>query len=84
MSHGVVSDIRTIRGRAGGNREQELAWIREHEVQYREQWVAIEGNELVASGEQYREVRGTAMARGIETPFLTYIPTEPLINFMGL
>jgi hypothetical protein len=48
-------------------------WISEHRAQYAGQWVALDGDRLVASGEDGREVVARVRREGIEGPFLTRI-----------
>jgi hypothetical protein len=36
--------------------KEEIAWLDEHRAEYAGKWVAISGNELLASGENAKEV----------------------------
>lgn len=53
--------------------ERERAWIEANRDRYLGQWVAVEGDTLIAHGTNAREVADAARAAGITTPFLERI-----------
>ena len=52
-------------------------WIAENGEEYMNKWVCLEGSELVAHGDDGRQVYQTALAKGIKAPFIHYIEKEP-------
>lgn len=63
-------------------RAAESDWVDRHRDEYLGQWVAIEGERLIAHGTNPRKVYLTARAAGITTPFIVRVHQreEP---FMG-
>jgi hypothetical protein len=53
--------------------EREHAWVDAHRDEYLGQWVAIEGDSLVAHGANPREVYLAARDSGIEVPYLVRV-----------
>ena len=51
-------------------------WINENSQKYMNQWVCLEGDELIAHGADGLEVHKEAIAKGIEAPFLHHIVDE--------
>ena len=52
-------------------------WIEEHREEYLNQWVCLEGDQLIAHGADGREVFRQARGAGIEIPFIKRIIEEP-------
>jgi len=52
------------------NNEQERAWIEAHREQYLNQWVALDGDRLVAHGMDAKRVYDEAREQGIISPYL--------------
>ena len=52
-------------------------WIAENGEKYMNQWVCLEGDEIIAHGDDGRKVYQTAIAKGIKAPFIHYIEKEP-------
>lgn len=61
--------------------EKEWQWLAEHQEQYRGQWVALSGDQLIAYGESAREVYLAARRAGVEIPAVIHIPSEPELPF---
>ena len=53
--------------------EREHAWVEEHRDEYLGQWVAIEGDALVAHGTNPRQVYLAARDAGIEVPYIVHV-----------
>jgi len=53
-------------------------WINENSEKYMNQWVCLEGDELIAHGADGLKVHNEAIAKGIEAPFLHHIVDESL------
>ena len=52
-------------------------WIIENGEKYLNQWVCLEGEELISHGADGREVYRKAREAGIKAPFIHYIEEEP-------
>jgi len=57
--------------------ERERAWIEQHRDEYIGQWVALDGDRLLAHGANAREVADAARAAGVKAPFLERIEPKP-------
>ena len=53
-----------------------LQWLEENRKRYSGQWVALDGDRLIASGPTAKEVYSKAKLDGVETPFVELV-TEP-------
>ena len=53
--------------------EEERAWMEEHREEYLGQWVALDGNNLVAHGTDARVVYDEARAQGVDSPYLEHV-----------
>jgi uncharacterized protein (UPF0335 family) len=53
-------------------------WINQNSEEYMNQWVCLDGGELVACGSDARKVYNEAKNTGIETPFMHHIVDESL------
>jgi Family of unknown function (DUF5678) len=73
---------------ASGHRSRELEWCRTHtEVlrQFAGQWVVLEGEEIVAHGDDPLQVVAEARAKGIQVPYIFYIENmDAKVVRMGL
>ena len=58
------------------------AWIEEHREEYLNQWVCLEGDQLISHGIDGMEVHRQAKEAGIDAPFMVRIIDEPK-NFVG-
>lgn len=62
---------------ANSGRMPEKEWLLAHGQEYRGQWVALNGEELLSHGSDARGVRDEARAKGVQTPLMVHIPDEP-------
>ena len=53
-----------------------LTWLHENRKLYSGQWVALDGDRLIASGSTAKEVYSKAKAEGIEIPFVELVTDE--------
>ena len=53
--------------------EQERAWIETHRDQYLHQWVALDGDRLLAHGQDAKQVYDEARQQGITSPYLAQV-----------
>ena len=63
--------------------ERERAWIESHRDEYLGQWVALDGDRLLASGADAREVYLTARAAGVRAPFVERVRPKEEGAFWG-
>ncbi len=62
--------------------EQERAWVEAHRDEYLGQWVALDGDQLLAHGTDAKKVYEAARAQGVEIPYIDRV--EPKVEaFMG-
>ncbi|MCI0392332.1 MAG: DUF5678 domain-containing protein [Acidobacteria bacterium] len=59
-------------------------WMNEHAQEYGGQWVALDGDRLIAHGENADEVFAAADADGAYLPLVTYIPPADAPHFAGV
>jgi hypothetical protein len=53
-----------------------LRWLHENQGKYSGQWVALDGDRLIANGSTAKEVYSKAKAQGVEIPFVELV-TDP-------
>lgn len=63
--------------------EREQRWLDEHRDEYLGQWVALEGDRLLASGRDGRAVYEAARAAGVRAPLLTRVESRDELPFAG-
>jgi len=73
-----------VTGRAPFNdRRQEIAWTIKPNLKYLGEWVALEGDEVVAHGTDGKAVYESARAHGIASPFLFHVSEPESTPFVG-
>jgi hypothetical protein len=60
-----------------------LRWLDQHRQAYLGQWVCLDGETLVSSGEDARQVYKEAKAKGIAIPFIQQVREEDAAPFWG-
>jgi len=60
-----------------------LRWLQENREKYSGQWVALDGDRLIASGSSAKEVYSKARAEGIEIPFVELVTDPESVPFTG-
>ena len=68
----------TSRERHGSQRQanrsaKSLKWLHENREKYSGQWVALDGDRLVANGQTAQEVYSKAKSEGVEIPFVELV-----------
>ena len=58
-------------------------WLSEHSREYAGQWVALDGDRLIANGSNREEVRRAADESGAYLPLVTHIPSPDDLPFAG-
>jgi hypothetical protein len=64
--------------------EPSMCWMKEHSHEYGGQWVALDGDRLIAHGANADEVFVAADADGAYLPLVTYIPPADAPPFVGV
>jgi Family of unknown function (DUF5678) len=64
--------------------EPSRRWMAAHRAEYAGQWVALDGDRLIASGATEAEVADAAEADGAYLPLIGYIPHPDEPTFIGL
>ena len=64
--------------------EPSTRWMNGHYHDYRGQWVALDGDRLIAHGANATEVFAAAAADGAYLPLVTYIPPADAPPFAGV
>ena len=54
------------------DRTEEFRWLAQHRNEYRDRWVAVQGEDLVASAESLKELRKILRDREFEIPPLIH------------
>ena len=60
-----------------------LKWLNENREKYSGQWVALDGDRLIASGPTAKEVYSKAKAEGVEIPFVELVTERESAPFTG-
>ena len=60
-----------------------LNWLHENQEKYLGQWVALDGDRLIASGPTAKEVYAKAKAQGVEIPFVELVTDQEQAPFTG-
>lgn len=60
-----------------------LEWLKAHREEYGGQYVALDGEQLVAAGANYRIAREKAREAGKSDAFVTYLPKPDEVAEMG-
>ncbi len=50
-----------------------MQWLANHSHEYPDQWVALDGDRLIAHGANYQEVSAAAKASGVYLPMITFV-----------
>jgi len=68
-------------------REDELQWLAAHSEVLKKHaghWIALQGPELVAAGEDLVDVLAAARAKGFELPLTLYLAKDPREYLLGM
>jgi hypothetical protein len=66
-----------------GRAENALRWLNENRQKYLGQWVALDGDRLIANGHTAKEVYARAKAEGVKVPFVELVMEEEPPPFTG-
>ena len=60
-----------------------LRWLHDNREKYSGQWVALDGDRLIANGSTAKEVYSKAKAEGVEIPFVELVTDPDPAPFTG-
>ena len=63
--------------------QKALKWIEKNRQEYLGKWVCLDGDKLIASGDDAKEVYAEAKAKGIEIPFIEQVREKELSVYWG-
>lgn len=75
---------RSLHGRVDNSRENE--WLKQHQDEYRGQWVVLDGDRLIGHTAVASEVKAfveQARSEGVRAPFVKLIPLDDEPVWMG-
>lgn len=61
--------------------QMEIEWLKQNREKYAGKYVALNGNEFICEGKTLREAKQTAIEKGFEKPFVTFVYSENEIPF---
>jgi Family of unknown function (DUF5678) len=65
------------------DRAREVEWLKEHRDEYAGQWVALNGEELIASGDYLKQVVSTARRLGVPDALMMRVEPNDALPFAG-
>jgi hypothetical protein len=65
------------------DRSRELRWLSEHRSEYGGEWVALDGERLIASGTDAKEVFAAAQRSGVPRPMVIQVEPANVLPFGG-
>lgn len=66
------------------DRTREWNWIEEHKLEYAGQWVALDGDRLVAASPVRLEISAAIKADGAQRPLIHRIPSPDDLPYVGI
>lgn len=75
--------ILLVENEGDGSRLRRLEWLKAHREEYGGQYVALDGERLLAVGPNYQAAREKARAAGKADAFVTYLPMPEEVAEMG-
>ena len=65
------------------DRGTEMKWVAQNRAAFADQWVAVEGDRLIAADIDANRVCAAAKDAGIESPFVVRIPPDDPLPFVS-
>ena len=65
------------------DRSREAEWLRTHRDEYAGQWVALDGEKLIASGDDLKQVATTARRSGVPHALMIRVEVSDALPFAG-
>ena len=66
------------------DRSREAGWLRKHRDEYAGQWVALDGERLIASGNDLKQVATTARRSGVPDALMMRVEPNDTLPFAGV
>ena len=63
--------------------QRSMRWIHEHREKFDGQWVALDGDNLLAHGTDGKKVHSEAQAKGVQTPLMHRVSVKETQPFGG-
>lgn len=63
---------------------RERQWVRDHKHEYPGQWVALDGDRLIAASFDRMEISAAVKADGAKLPLIVRVPSPDDLPFMGI
>lgn len=79
----TASENKSVQARPDTQREREMQWITEHGHEYAGQYVALDGERLIAHGMDGRSVLAAARQAGVKHPLISRIESPNEGPFWG-
>jgi hypothetical protein len=67
----------------GPSRQQQLNWLKAHQAEYADQYVALVGEQLIATGSTYQEAAEAAGRAGAADAMIVHVPHPQQEYFAG-
>ncbi len=64
-------------------RQQHLAWLKANREQYGGQYVALDGDRLVATGRNFPEAATAAKRAGVNNAFISFVHPPDYVGYTG-
>lgn len=61
---------------------REMKWLRQYACEYANQWVALDGDRLIAHGTNAREVYAAAEADSVHLPMVTFVEDPDTVSIL--
>lgn len=65
------------------DRASEVAWLQKHRDEYAGQWIALDGEKLIASGDDLKEVASAARRLGAADALMIRVEPNDALPFAG-
>jgi hypothetical protein len=65
------------------DRAREVEWLKENRDEYAGQWIALDGDKLIASGDDLKEVVSTARRLGVPDALMMRVEPTHALPFAG-
>ena len=66
------------------DRSREHEWVKEHKQEYAGQWVALDGDRLVAASNQRLDISAAVKAAGVKLPLILRVPAPDDLPYLGI
>lgn len=80
---GAYTLLRPARAAQSIDRSREIQWLEEHRREYSDQWVALDGDILLAAGREAKEVFDGARRSGVSRPLIVHVEPADAPPFGG-